>query len=146
MCPLETLVFGLSPIAVPSGYEAQILRLLPSLSELQLTHHATDKFLSALSCTPDSEILVPKLHTIELTIGDGKKPCPRLADMIESRWNFSCRAGSQSAQCLKHVRVSIEHNAISTFDSKTSMRLQRLRDEGLNIYFTDKDGVAVGIL
>ena len=148
MCSLETLVLGLSSMAVASSYEARILRLLTSLSKLQLTYHATDKLLSVLSCTPDSEMLVPKLHTIELTIGNGKKPRSRLADMIESRWKFS-RAGSQSAQCqitpLKHVRLIVVPNTISTFDSKTHMHLRRLRNEGLNVYFTDKDRVAVGI-
>lgn len=147
-CSLQTLALGLSSIAVSSGHGAQILRLLPSLSQLQLTHHATDRLLSDLSCASDSEILVPKLHTIELTIGDGKKPCPRLANMIESRWRFS-NAGSQSTQYqitpLKHVRISMKPNAINTFDSKTHIRLRRLRDEGLNIYFTDKDGATVEI-
>ena len=147
MCPLQTLVLGLSPVAVKSGYEAQILQLLPSLSELQFTHHVTDDLLGRLACTPDSEILVPRLHTIRLTIGDGKMLCPRLADMIESRWQFS-GASSQFPRRqitpLKQVQVYMEPN-IGSFYSKPHKRLRRLRDEGLDIRFTDKDGVAVGI-
>jgi len=146
-CPLQTLVLGLSSAAVRSGYDARIIQLLPSLSELQLTHHATDDLLSRLAYTPYSEILVPKLHTIKLVIGDGKKLYSRLADMIESRWKFS-GVDSQLAQHqltpLKQVRLSIGPN-IGSFDSNTHMRLRRLCNEGLDICFTGKDGAAVGL-
>lgn len=149
MCPLQILVLGLPPEEDASSYEAQILQLHPPLSELQTTHWcASDELLSSLTCrgASDSELLIPRLHTIELKIWNGKRLCPRLADMIESRWK--CGADSQLEQCqitpLKHVRISMYDN-INTVDSKIYMRLRRLRAEGLDIFFTDKDGVPVGI-
>ena len=142
-CPLQTLVLGLSSAAVRSGYDVRIIQLLPSLSELQLTHHATDDLLSRLAYTPNSEILVPKLHTIKLVIGDDKKLYSRLADMIESRWKFSDVDSQLALTPLKQIRLSMVPN-IGSFDSNTDIRLRRLRHEGLDICFTGKDGVAVG--
>jgi hypothetical protein len=143
MCPLQILTLG-SSSAAKSGYEVQILQLLPSLTKLHLTHHATDELLTRLACTPDSGILVPKLHTIELTIMEYKNPmCSRMADMIESRWKFSgiCPQSAQhQITPLKHIRIYMSN--ISTFDSKAHKRLQRLRDEGLDISFMDKNRVA----
>jgi hypothetical protein len=140
-CSLKRLVLDVFPIATADDYVVQILRLTPSLSELQLIRQATDQLLSRLTHRPsDSDQLVPSLHTIELTFANGKKPLPAgLADMIESRWNVG-DAGGDSAQDkvtnIKCVRVFLERSRYETYNWEPCMRLQRLRDEGLDICFT----------
>lgn len=114
----------------------QILRLTPTLSELQLIRQPLDQLPSRPTHGPsDSDQLVPSLHTIELTFAKGEKPLlARLADMIESRWNFGDASGEPAQDKvtnIKCVRVFLERSMYQTYNWETCMRLQRLRDEGL---------------
>lgn len=147
VCSLQRLVLKLAPADTTDDHVMRILRLLPSLSELQLMHSVTDKLLSRLTHrTSDSEAVIPRLHTIELA-RKGNGLSPRLADMIESRWKVG-DAATESAQGqvtrLRHVRVSLEQGIEAT-DSIVRTRLRKLRDEGLDIWLTDKHRTTVGI-
>jgi hypothetical protein len=109
----------------------EILRLFPSLSELQLFGIATHELLSRLTYDPlDSDPVVPALHTLELSDSSGQKSTPPLADMIESRMPQ-----------LKHVSMVLDRTVMPT--DTTYMRLQKLHDEGLDIRVGKR--AAVGI-
>jgi hypothetical protein len=128
MCFLNRLVLQLGHAATDDDV-LKILRLFPSLSELQLFGIATHELLSRLTYDPlDSDPVVPALHTLELTDSSGQKPIPLLADMIESRMPQ-----------LKHVWMDTTVMPPDT----TYMRLQKLYDEGLDIRIGRR--VAVGI-
>jgi hypothetical protein len=131
MCFLNRLVLQLGRAATDDDV-LKILRLFPSLSELQLFGVATHELLSRLTYDPlDSDPVVPALHTLELPDNSGQKPIPLLADMIESRMPQ-----------LKHVWMSLDRNIVPPDYQTTYMRLQKLYDEGLDIHIVRT--VAVG--
>jgi len=119
MCSLNRLALEFGRPATGDDV-LKILRLFPSLSELQLFGITTHEMLRRLTYDSlDSDSVVPALHTLELS---RQKPISLLADMIESRMPQ-----------LKHVRVLLDTTIMLTEYRTTYMRLQKLRDEGLDI-------------
>jgi hypothetical protein len=119
MCSLNRLALEFGRPATGDDV-LKILRLFPSLSELQLFGITTHEMLRRLTYDSlDSDSVVPALHTLELS---RQKPISLLADMIESRMPQ-----------LKHVRVLLDTTIMLTEYRTTCMRLQKLRDEGLDI-------------
>jgi hypothetical protein len=118
MCSLEKLILGLVPN--PAANTLEILRLFPSLSQFRLNGCVTYELLSGLML--DSNPVVPNLHTLVLIDNNGTMPTPEVADMIESRMTQ-----------LKRVRVPLNRKIMTSDHQKTWTRLQKLRDEGLDI-------------
>ena len=129
MCFLNRLVLQLGHAATDDDV-LKILWLFSSLSELRLSGIATHELLSQLTYDPlDLNLVVPALHTLNLSDSRGQKSIPLLVDMIESR-----------VPPLKHVWMVLDRTIMPP--DTTYMCLQKLHDEGLDICVGKR--VAVG--